>query len=471
MSSSMLDIGLSGILTSKEAMENSAHNIANANTKGYTRKVVTQKSIAPGSHHRSRVGQGAEIIGIKRITDNFLEKRLLSTNSEHGFHEEKAEVIKNIESVLGSDIEKTFNATLNKFYNDFRSLANEPESSAQKEIVRQSAINLANQIRTTRNSLDDIEGYIDNRMSFYVEDVNNTLKSIANLNKSISYHVASNRPESVHEQKDERNLHLQKLAKYFDIHQYTDNQGNHIISASNVGTLIHGSHINELIFEKGQADHGDTNIDISFKKINSNLLKRFKKGEFSALRDVRSGVLKNLKNNLDEIAYGLSNSVNEIHKKGYNILGKESAKQTGFFEDLKDIRNASRIFDVSNSIKEDSENIATALSANSPGDNRIALQISSLQNKKILDDGQASINEKFISTIGSLGALTERVNLEAEQSRGLVNQAETLRENISGVSVDEEATQIMKFQNYFNASSKIIQVAEKMLDTIINLKK
>lgn len=122
-------------------------------------------------------------------------------------------------------------------------------------------------------------------------------------------------------------------------------------------------------------------------------------------------------------------------------------------------------------MKNDLSNITTGLKPNAPGDNRIALAISKIQHEKFMAGGTATIEEQYLQTIGKIGLEASKANFEQEQSEGILAQVNSIRERISGVSLDEETANMVRYQHAYEASAKVMQTANEMFDTVINIKR
>ena len=142
-----------------------------------------------------------------------------------------------------------------------------------------------------------------------------------------------------------------------------------------------------------------------------------------------------------------------------------------FFKVPTSVRGAASDIDLSQSVKSDLSNISTALSPNSPGDNRVAIAISKLQHERVMDDSTSTLEEMFLKTVGKVGLESGKAKLEAEQSEGLIAQAKSIRERISGVSIDEETANMVRYQHAYEAAAKVMQTANEMFDTVISIKR
>ena len=180
-----------------------------------------------------------------------------------------------------------------------------------------------------------------------------------------------------------------------------------------------------------------------------------------------------LKRKMDTLAFEFSKAVNQIHRRGFRSDSKVpenlSGDQINFFDELSSKEDASLNLKINDLVKKDLNNLVTSGAPGSTGNNEIALQIASLQYEKLTDGGRASLEESFLKTVGKVGLEAAKAELETEQTQGILSQNQSLKERITGVSLDEEAANLVKYQNTYQASAKVIQAAEEMFDTLIRI--
>ncbi|MCK5882522.1 MAG: hypothetical protein KAG61_02445, partial [Bacteriovoracaceae bacterium] len=148
--SDLLSIGVSGLNVSKKALETTGHNMANANTEGYSRQKVVQTSNTPISKGGLVHGTGARIVNINRVHDEFIEKRLNASISEHEYFQERSLQLEQVENIFNEIDNEGLNKILNRFYNSFRDLANQPENETIRSVVRDNASLVTKDFRRIR---------------------------------------------------------------------------------------------------------------------------------------------------------------------------------------------------------------------------------------------------------------------------------------------------------------------------------
>jgi len=484
----LLGIGKSGLNVSKKALEVTGHNLSNVNTEGFSRQRVMQSTSLPVSVGGFVQGTGVKVDGVRRFNDEFIDKRLSNALSNNQFYESRTEHLEQVESIFNELDSDGLNQILNKFFNSFRELANQPENETIRSVVRDNANLVVKDFRRIRGTLDTQAGNIDRKIQNSVSDVNQLLHHIADLNGKITS-IESAQGETG-DLRDQRDVALRNLSENFKIHTYTDEKNRFIVTAQGIGTLVTGLHTQELATvtqNKNDSSNGmNGSVEIVLKdRPSQKITDMFKGGTLSAIVKVRNEDLKKLQSDIDGIAYQFTTSVNTIHRQGFVnrpiIIGADgkpaAVDQKGlttgldFFKQPLSVEEAGNEIDLSDSVKKDLSNIAAALAPNAPGDNRVAIGISKLQHERISGDGSITLEEKYLQTIGSIGLETGKARLDAEQASGILAQANSLRERLTGVSIDEETANMIRFQQAYQASAKIMQAADDMFKTVLELKR
>lgn len=486
MGADLFSIGKSGLFASKKSLATTSHNISNVNTEGYSRQQVKTQTNVPLGEGNTVVGSGVHVYSVKRVHDDIVEKKLNTSLTDHKFNEEKTFQLERVEEIFNEINSEGMNKVLNRFFNSMRELSNQPDNETVRSIVRENAKIVINDFRRTRQSLKEVKDGIDSKLSAAVTDINSIGQNIAKLNKEIMrIEIAGGETGDL---RDRRDLQIKSLAEYMDVHTYEDERGQFVVSTPGAGSLVAGGIVNELAAGKMLKNENDNKddayVEVFFKdKPNNPITGSIRSGKIAALEKTRKEDLKELEIQIDELAFNLSQATNAIHRKGFAntkfkedengnpILPQDLSKITGinFFKDLKTIHKASEIIDLSDEVKDDVNNIATALEPNSPGDNRVALAISRLQYEKITAGGQNTFEEHYLKSVGKIGLTVSKSRVDTEQSEGILAQAKSIKERVTGVSLDEETANMIKYQHAYEASAKVIKTADEMFNTLIGM--
>lgn len=484
----LLSIGKSGLYASKKSLEVTGHNLANVNTEGYSRQKVVQATAQPVSTGGFIQGTGVKVKDIARYNDDFIEKRLNNAVATNKFYESRSENLGQIEAIFNELDADGLNQTLNKFFNAFRELANQPENETIRSVVKDNASLVVKDFHRIRETLDSQAKNIDKKIDSAVSDVNGLLHQIADLNQKINTLEASQGETG--DFRDQRDLSLRKLAEYFKVHTYFDEKKRFVVNAQGIGTLVTGTNVQELATIAENKENSSNNMSGSKEIVlrdrpSQKVTDVFQSGELSSIIKVRNTDLRKLQDDMDNIAYEFANSVNKIHRQGFvnrpievsedgkPMLFDKKGPTTGidFFNISLDKDGAAGSIELAAPIQDDLSNITAGLAPNSPGDNRIAIAISKLQHERILGEGSITLEEKYLQTIGGIGLEAGKARLDSEQAAGILAQTNSFRERLSGVSIDEETSNMIRYQHAYEASAKMMQAADEMFKTVLEIKR
>jgi flagellar hook-associated protein 1 FlgK len=467
-----MNTGRSGLVAAKASIATTGHNIANTNTEGYSRQRVLQGTDQPhpavGNH--GFIGTGVLINRVERLNDEYVEKQIRNGNRELAHMEEKDLALRQTEDIFNESNGDGINRLMARFFNEFRKLSNEPDNEAIRQAVREGAQSLVNDFHRIRKEVDDVRSHIDSRVEGFVKEVNSLAETIRDLNSRIQVIEVSG--ASANDLLDKRDLAVKQLAANVEVNVYKDRQGNVNIDLANVGPLVTGPNCEKILVRRTEADgqgKPENALTLSTSaNANGDITHVLKGGKIGALLQTRDQTLSTVLDRLDELAFNLTSSVNEIHTQGFS---REGLQGIHFFKPSEGKFRASEFISLSDHVKESAGNIAAAAIPDAPGDNRIAIAISGLQGARIMNGGKSTADDFYNSIISDVGVATNKNRSGMNQQKDIVTQLGKMREQISGVSLDEEAANLLQFQHAFDASAKVIQVADEMLKTVLDLKR
>ena len=488
MGADLFSIGRSSLRTSKQSLATTSHNISNANTEGYSRQQVVAETNAPIQSGNNVHGTGVNIKSIMRVHDRLVEKKLNNSIAGHNFNEERTNQLSNVEEIFNEINSDGMNKIMNRFFNSFRELSNQPENEVVRTLVRDNAEIVVGDFKRISDQITTVKESIDTKISSIVEDANVLGSSISEINKEITR--LENMGGETGDLRDQRDSAVRQLSEFFEVKTYEDEKSQYVVNIVGAGSLVAGGAVNSLRHGKVGGDEvgsypSEARSEIFFEAGGSKtpISESIKSGMLGALTKTRNDEVTHLRGELDEMAHGLVHITNAIHRKGYvnkeiptdaqgNIINDPRlGKITGvnFFKEPLNLKEASRFISISEDVKSDLKNIATGLEPNSPGDNRIAIAISKIQHEKVLGGGSKTFEEVYLQSTAKIGLSTSKSSVYTEQSGGILAQAKSIKERMSGVSIDEEATNMVKYQHAYEASAKMIKTADEMFNSVLAL--
>lgn len=477
---SMMDVGKRSLGNAQTGLQTVGHNIANKSTEGFSRQRVEFVANEPISMGRYQIGMGAKTTSVTRTNNQHLEKQLQMEGSHLAYSEAKAKSLGQVEQIFNEQVNRGLNQYVGEFFNAFRELANNPESLAARTQVKESAHFITKDIKRIDEQLRGVSDDLDYQMAVHVEEINDLSQQIAQLNEKIRNIEMTGAPAN--DERDRRDLLIKKISEKVNIRWAENSDGMVAISAGQNALLVSGYSAQKLEYRTAPPREGDRlpSFEIYFKSTDTatpiNVTDQLTGGQVGALLEVRRQHVNELGHRMDELAEVLKDEINRAHQEGYDRYGKKGGL---FFIDSNppdDQAASSRLnlasrLEVADDIKEDVGKIAAAGAPGAPADNRMAHIISSLQHKPIFNEGEDTIDDYYSTLVSRIGLAANRANSAAEAQGSVVSQLKNIRESLSGVSLDEEATKMIEYQKSFDASARLIRTADEMLDTVINLKR
>jgi len=454
-----LDIGKRAMMNQTQSLKITGENISNVNTPGYSRKRIEVKSSIYTEQRE------LNFLESRRIRDKFIDKGIRNESQNLGNWEIKSQLYGQIERIFLEPSENGINNLLGEFWNSWEDLANNPENMTTRAVVIQRGISLAQSINRIDSALKDIRktanDYIDDRL----ELINQKASQIANYNAKIQSIEASGQEAS--NLRDKRDIFLDELSKLINIS--TIERDNGTIAVFIGGRAIVEDNIFNPIKANNISSGGMvvTNLvwadDFSKVEINN--------GEIAGLIQTRDETIPNLIEKFDQLSQTLINSVNKIHNSGFGldgVSGRDFFSGTG----ASDIKVND---DATTGIVGHPERIAASQNGE-VGNNQVALDIAKLSDVRVTLDGTIidssdSINiSKFYSeTVNSFGTDVKLSNMMLESVQMIVSDLEERKESVSGVSLDEEMTELIRLQKAYESATKYMSVIDEMLDTLMRI--
>jgi len=322
-----LQTSLRALLAQQQALDVTGHNIANANTVGYTRQeavlsAATPLSIEGGmlqSGAGAQLGQGVDVLSYRRMRDAFLDLQYRAQNMTLGDQKTSAQALDHAQDVLGEPSDTAINALFGKFWDAWQQLANTPESGAAKAALVGHAQNLAtaiNQLSANLSALQSTAGQQLAQLTSATGPVQTAANEIAKLNGAIrDATLAGQQPNDLLDRRDQL---VQQLSEQVGV--TTSAQGNSInIFTGNGQTLVSGS--TALALKAAPDPYDPTRVNV-VSQTGATLDGQLQGGSLGGLLDYRSSVLEPARNQLGRVAIAFANTINAQHRQGMDLNGQ-----------------------------------------------------------------------------------------------------------------------------------------------------
>ncbi|ABR46952.1 flagellar hook-associated protein FlgK [Alkaliphilus metalliredigens QYMF] len=474
----------SGIFASQRSLDVVGHNIANANTPGYSRQRLEQAASTPMSLYggKGMLGTGVDTVAIKQMRSEFLDFKYRDEVNALGYWETKEYGLEFIESIFNEPSDTSVATVTDELFAGFEELSKNPESITARTVVRERGIAFTNTMNQTYKQLEKLAKDVNSDINATVSSINSYADQIAELNKQIYRFEADG--SSANDLRDRRNLLIDDLSKLVNVEVRDVNDGygsSKMVVQINGQPLVNHDQAYKLDATATKSSTFDDEINMTeIKWANGSVVNQDSlKGELGALLTLRDGTTKDNKGipfyieQLNDFVGSFAKAVNGIHEDGLDLDGDEGV---AFFTDgnTGDQITAKNI-QISLEIDRDPRKIAAAtmgeLGEPVVGDGSNALRLTELRHAQMsFDNGEfkGTPEDFMISLIANLGVNTQEATRMASNQSILTNQIDRQRQSISGVSLDEEMANMVRFQHAYNASARMVTTMDEMIDVIIN---
>lgn len=454
-----LEVGKSALQAQQQAMDITGHNIANANTVGYTRQSakMTAKTAALSGifvpPHLKSVGSGVVVEEIQRLRDRFIDLQLRQESRIESYWSTIDEGLNQVEIIFGDPQESGLSNVMNNFWNAWQELSKTPESEASRALLVETANLLAEAFQHTHSQLVLAQEQFDEKAILKVGEINNYLEQIHSVNQQIIRLSAAG--GNINDYKDKLDLAVDELSKIMELQVQEESDGTYTVILQ--GRILASAE--ELNLLEAQVDPLSGFNRVYFQGTTQEVDFANQNGELKAIFDLRDSLLENYKSDLDLLAQKLIEEVNNLHQAGYTL--EEPPAKGGIFFTGSGAQDITVDTAVSGNYQ-----LVAASSTGAPGDGEIALRIAQLRDSNFVNG--AKPDDYYRGVISRLGAERQEAQRIAENQSLLVNQLNMRKESVSGVSLDEEMTNLIKYQHAYNAAASLIRTLDEMLDTVVN---
>lgn len=504
-----LNTAVTGLLTAKRGLYTANHNIDNTTTPGYSRQRVYQN---PTSAHYilkdGFLGTGTDIDNIGRIRNSFVDFKFRNESAPTAEWNIKNSALDEVQKLLGEPSGTSFRQYLDDFYQSLDELSKNPSDLSYREPVRENARAFAKHINETASRLQNLKKDTLLSANDLVKKVNSLAGQISNLNRQIYEQEIGGR--IANDLRDRRDLIVDELSqyvsvsvsetfsndkegrhenlKYGSIHSDEPLYGKYDVSVGGI-SLVNHIYVNEIRLNKVNPNPPLTDGHEEYRLFWSNGSEvALHSGELKGTLEMYNGDGANgsyrgvrfYMKKLDQFAHGFVSKFNEQHRKGYSmgVNGADGKKDIDFFEHIApgNVSGAALKMRVSDGIQEDLKNIAAASEEKGrPEDNKNLLAlVKQREDVKFFDiNGGDNVSQgtpdDFIKSVVSIIGVDK---LQADRfyttQRMLEKNLQNQRLSISGVNLNEEMGDMVKYQKVYAASAKMISTMDQLLDLTVN---
>jgi flagellar hook-associated protein 1 FlgK len=450
-----ISTALSALYAQRRGLDVTGQNIANVNTEGYSRQradlsAVSTNATASMWSVGSGVGGGVAMDSVTRIHDMFLEARSRSEHARSAFLDSRKASLQDVERVLTEPSDEGVAAQLNDLWVGFDDVANHPGDGAPRNQLLQRAGTIAGTLNASSNALSRQWNAQREQLDGLVSEVNVAASNVAELNQAIIRATQSGVPSN--ELQDRRAVLAQKLAELTGGVARTGEEGS-------LDIYVEGSAIvRGAVAEKLTVTGAHRLTDVAAEPISVNWAKDGRPtaiagGTIGAITENLSVTLPDYTKKLDEVAVALAATVNAQHAAGYDQDGNAGGA----------VFSGTTAATLQVTIT-DPRKIAAA-ATQTPGGNRDGGNATALGKLK---DSATGPDGAWRTLVVGIGVTVQTANNRAAIQDTVTAKADSLRDSVAGVNLDEEMANMLAYQRAYEGAARVMSAIDSMLDTLIN---
>jgi len=460
MANSIMRVGVSGLQAAQAALLTTSHNISNATTPSYNRQQAIQITNTPLPHSDGFIGRGVQISTVQRVYNQYLVNQSLQAQTQSSQLNSQYNEIKQIDNLL-ADTTSGLTPALHNFFNAVQDVASNPASIPSRQAMLSNAEALTARFQQMDQRLSEMREGVNSQITSSVAEINSLAQQIAKLNTNIQAVEASANGQPANDLLDQRDALIRDLSQLTNVDVVRQNNGHYNVFIGNGQSLVVGSSAMSL---KAVASPSDPQRLTVAMELNSGEVllpeHQLQGGSLGGLLAFRSETLDSVQGSFNELALGIATTFNTQHQAGFDLQG---AQGEDFFV-VADPSHAAGSIRVAIS---DPAEIAAADAAGGVSNNRNALQLAELQTKNTLQGGTASYQSVYARLVSEVGNKTRELEVTGKAQESMLNQTDQALQSLSGVNLEEEAANLLRYQQMFQASSKVIQISNSLFDSIL----
>ena len=430
-------------------------NIANVNTPNYARRLVDFGAVPPLESWSA--GGGVEVLGIRSARDLLVEARLGQELSYESAQSALADGLSEVVGAFGA-AGSSVDGALTAFFDAFANLAGDPTALSARQAVLSEASSLAATFHDLAGRLTESRADADVRVTAAVEQVNGLATRLAEVNQAMATAGAADSPQRL-QYRDEQLGLIENLSQLLQVQTVAREDGGFDVTFGSGRALVVGGIAVPLDTTRaadGTARLASQGVDVTAE---------ISGGELGGVVSLRDQVIPGYLARLDTLAFSVATEVNALHGAGFDLSGGTGL---ALFSVGAAAGGAAAAIGVNPALAGQPRLIAAAGSP-SPGDNSTARAIAALRSSRVLDAGTATFTEAFGSLVHQVGQDAATASDRRDSASEVAREIRNLREAVSGVSLDEEAALMLRFQRAYEANARYFQTVEAALDVLMQM--
>jgi len=443
-------IALNALQAQQAGSQTTANNIANLNTPGYSRERPILVEADPFVQGNIVYGGGVSLEGIQSLRNSLLDLQISEETQQQGSAQAFVSAMNQVQTLFPDDT-TGIGQQISAFFQSLNTLSTDPSNLTLRQGVLASAQNMATTFNNTAKQLTYVRQQLDSSVQQQVEQINQISQQIATVNSKLA--SVSSTGQEYGSFLDQRSELIQQLSGLVDVSQVNDGISLTVTTKKGVPLVVDGQAYNLA------AVLGTDGVQHVYSAQDQDITGDISGGQLGGTLQVRDQTVPALQNQLDSLAGGMVTALNTAHQRGTDLYGNAGGD---LFLPVTGTGAA-----VNMAVAFTDPKLIAASSDGSSGSNGNLANLSAVANQAVSSGMTPSA--AYGNMVFQVGTAISNGTTEQSASTAMLQQLQQQQSSVSGVSLDEEASNLLLYQRAYQAAAQVIVTINQMLQTAINM--
>ena len=446
-----LSISMSALAADQAEVEVSANNLANSSTPGYARRrVVLEEQPSYSSGSLGDIGSGVSVGSVQSIRDPLLDSRVQQETQQQSANQEIVNAMQPVQTLFAAGNGGVADA-MSAFFNGLQELSTSPTDSTLRATVLTGANNLASAFQSTATQLTDTQQNLDLGVTQSVNQINQLTAQLAQVNAQLT--SARGSGLSGNDLADQQQNLMSQLSSLIGFSVTQSSEGVTLTTANGVPLVVGGDS-----FALSTAVNSSTGFQDVLSAQRQVITGQISAGQLGGMIQARDGQIAGVLSSLNTLADSFASAINAVNENGYDLNGN---KGTALFS-----VTAGAAAGMSVAITDPGQ-LAASASAAASGDNGNLLAMINIGTQPLVNSQTPT---QFLSgMVFQIGNNVSQAQSESDAGSLMLQQLQSEQGSVEGVSIDEEATNLLMYQRAYQAAARVVAVVDNLALASINL--
>lgn len=447
--SASLFIAEQALQATQGALDVTSNNIANSSTPGYSREVAVLSENTPIERDNLEYGSGVDLSQIQSVRDEVLSLRIAQETAQQSSSQTQANALQQVQALFSSST-SGIGSDFSTFFNSLNALSTNPTSVPDRQAVLNAAQNLASDFNSAATNLNSITSGLNQNVTQDVSQINTLTGQIAQLNGQVA--VLKKEGQDPGTLEDQETQLISQLSQLTNVSE-TQTPDGLTLTTGNGTALVVGNQ--SFALQTSLNSSGNVSVLSQGQDITSTI----SGGSLGGTIQVRDTAIPGVLTQLNNLASQFASAINSAQAEGYDLNGNQGQ---AMFSVTQGAGAAASL-----TVAISDPNLIAASSDGTQGSDGNIANLLAVQTQAL--PGGADPGDTYANLVSQVGNLTSQAQSDASASSSSLTQLNDQLGSISGVSIDEETTNLMNYQRAYEAAARVVTTVDALTQSVLQM--